>query len=851
MSPALLAMLLWQAQEAPSSGGPARNSPAPRADAAMAVRAVPAPVIDGRDADPVWATAPVISEFVEFSPVEGKPPRFRTEARVAYDSRNFYTFIRMYDPEPDRILRLLARRDVRTPSDQIKIILDSYHDRRSGYEFAVNPAGVKRDYAIYNDWNEDETWDAVWEAATTVDSLGWTAEFRIPLSQIRYPKAAAHTFGFAIWRDIERFKERVSWPLYRNNQMSLASQLGEVGGITGLGSPSRLELAPYAVTKNVTLPRDDGYHHPQRLSGGLDLKYGLSSNLTVDGTINPDFGQVEADPAVLNLSAFETFFQERRPFFMEGAGLLSFQLNCYSVNDCGSENLFYSRRIGRGPQLSGRYGDAASATGTPILGAAKLTGRTPGGLSVGMIEAVTGREAGTEDRTIEPATSYSVFRATQDLRGGETTLGVIGTLVSRAGDEWTRDHLRSSAVVGGLDLRHRFLKGSFEIRGRLVGSRVTGSAAAIAATQTGPVHYFQRPDDDLRSDPTRTALAGHSGQLQFAKVGGGILMFETSYQRVSPGFEANDIGFLRRADWQSWATWVGLRVNKPGPFYRRMFWNFAQWNDWTAAGLILERAVGTSIQMELPNSFWVFGGANLGGLGTVHCDRCARGGPALRTDQTVSSWVGVEGDSRWRVVPGISFNYRRADGGRTAAFSLNPSTEVRVSSRMGASLGFGYGWDRDDRQWFGNVTDESGATHYTFAHLSQRTVSLRTRVNFTATPTLTLQIYAEPFVSKGRYSDVRELNETRAVRYEDRFRPFGDGVPPEGGDGFNFKQFRSNTVLRWEYRPGSALFLVWQHGRQDSESGYGSRSFLGDVGHLFGAPADNTFLVKLSYWIDR
>ncbi len=849
-----VALLVQVSQDAKGNRPDPTGSPSTRTSrvpTASAVRASPAPVIDGLDSDPVWASAPVISDFLEFEPNEGKEPRFRTEARVSYDSRNFYVFVRMYDAEPHKILKLLARRDVRTPSDQIKIMVDSYHDRRSGYEFAVNPAGVKRDYAIYNDGEEDGTWDAVWDAATTVDSLGWTAEFRIPLSQIRYPKAETHTFGLGIWRDIDRYKERTSWPLYRRNQAGLSSQLGEVNGILGLSSPRRLELTPYVVTKNVTLPRGDGFYHPQRLSGGLDFKYGLSSNLTVDGTVNPDFGQVEADPAVLNLSAFETFFQERRPFFMEGAGLLSFSMNCYAVNDCGSENLFYSRRIGRSPQLSGRYGDASSATGTTILGAAKVTGRTPGGLAIGMIEAITGRETGTEDRTIEPRSSFSVVRATQDFRGGETGIGMIATLVSRDQDDWTRNHLRSTAMVGGVDFRHRFLNSRFEIRGRLVGSRVTGSAGAIDATQTGSVHYFQRSDDNLAYDPTRTSLSGHAAQVQFAKVGGGILMFETSYQRVSPGFEANDLGFLRRADWQSWATWATLRFNKPGPFFRRLFWNFNEWNDWTAEGLPLQRAVNSNVHFELPNSFWMHAGGTWGGLGKTYCDRCSRGGPAVRVDQFVSPWFGVEGDSRWRVAPGVWLNYYRADGGRTESFNLSPWMNIRVSSRLSSSLGFNYTWNRDDRQWLGNITDQSQVTHYTFAHLVQRTASLSVRANYTASPTLSFQLYGEPFVSKGQYSNVRELADPRAARYEDRFQTYGDGSPPEGSEGFNFKQFRSNAVLRWEYRPGSALFLVWQHGRQDSEAAFGNRGLFGDFGRLFDARADNTFLVKFSYWIDR
>jgi hypothetical protein len=849
MISAIAGLLLVQALQA--KGRP-MEPPTPSGMTATAARATRAPSIDGRDDDDVWRSAELITGFQEFDPTEGKPPRFRTEARVAYDARNFYAFIRMYDPEPQRILKLLARRDIRTASDQIKIIIDSYHDRRSGYEFAVNPAGVKRDYAIYDDGNEDDAWDGVWEASTAVDSLGWTAEFRIPLSQLRYAQAPSNTFGFAIWRDIDRYKERVSWPLYRRDVVGLSSQLGEIAGLSGLAAPRRLEMSPYVVTKNVTLPKGgNDYSHPQKLTGGLDFKYGLSSNLTVDGTVNPDFGQVESDPAVLNLGAFETFFQERRPFFIEGAGLLSFNLNCYAVNDCGSENIFYSRRIGRSPQLSNLYGDATSATGTNILGAAKITGRTPKGLAIGLLDAYTGREGGTLDRTIEPRSNYAVARATQDLRHGETTIGFIGTMVNRGLDQWTDSSLRSSAAVGGVDFRHRFLKSRYEVNARIAGSRVTGDAGAIAATQRSSVHYFQRPDGGLDYDTSRTALGGYSGQLKFGKVGGGKIRFETSYQRVSSGFEVNDMGFLRRADWQDQATWATLQFNKPGPFFRRLYWNMNEWNDWTIAGLPLEHAVNTNVHFELPNSFWIHAGGTLGGLGTVYCDRCARGGPALRTEQFVSPWLGIQGDTRWAVIPGVWFNYWGGDNGRSHSFNMNPTLDLRVLTGWTASLGFNYTWNTDDRQWYGNLTDAGNVTHYTFAHLVQRTASLQGRINFTATPNLTVQAYAEPFISKGQYTDVRELSAPRAASYPDRFKPYTDPAVVNNPGAFNFKQFRSNLVLRWEYRPGSALFLVWQQGRQDSEDQYGNRSFRGDLGRLFDAHADNTFLVKLSYWLDR
>src|SRR6266496_3113665 len=397
-------VLLAIALQSTASGGGGAG-PSSAAKQASAVRATSPVVIDGRDDDAVWRQAPAITQFREFQPKEDGDPRFATEAKVAYDDRHLYVFIRAFDPHPDSILKLLARRDVRAATDQLKILIDSYHDRRNGFEFAVNPAGVKRDYAIYNDNQEDDAWDAVWDVATQVDSLGWTAEFRIPLSQLRYVPRGTNTFGFGIWRDIQRYTERESWPLYRNSQSGISSQLGELTGLVGLPSPRRPEIAPYMLTKNVSVPTGSAFDRSQKVTGGADLKYGITANLTLDATVNPDFGQVEADPSVLNLTAFETFFQERRPFFVQGAGIFRFDVNCSQVN-CNGEGLFYSRRIGRAPQLG--FGDPESPTATTIDGAAKLTGSLPGGQTIGVFDADT---AGFSQRR---------ERRRHDAHGGES-----------------------------------------------------------------------------------------------------------------------------------------------------------------------------------------------------------------------------------------------------------------------------------------------------------------------------------------------------------------------------------------------------------------------------------------------
>jgi hypothetical protein len=828
------------------SAVPATHPPALRA---TAIRAVRPPVLDGRDDDDVWRTAQPITEFQEFDPDEGKPARFATVAKVAYDEHNFYVFIRAFDAEPQKILKILARRDVRPPTDQLKIIVDSYHDRRSGYEFAVSPGGVKRDYAIYNDGNEDDAWDGVWDVATAVDSLGWTAEFRIPLSQLRYANAPTHTFGFAVWRDIERFRERVSWPLYHRQQAGLTSQLGEITGIDGISSPRRLEATPYIVTKNISVPATAGFDHDQKFTAGADFKYGVTSNLTLDGTVNPDFGQVEADPSVLNLSAFETFFQEKRPFFIEGANLLSFDINCSVVN-CQGEGLFYSRRIGRAPQLGDVYGDVTSPTATTILGAAKLTGRTPGGLSVGVLDAFTQRQSGIQNITIEPASNYGVLRMTQDLRNGESTIGLIATAVNRSVDDSTRDLLRSSADVVGFSLRHRFLH-TYQFQAAVTGSRVGGTPREMIGTQTEAAHYYQRPDGALRVDSTATSLSGATQQLKFGKVAG-FINFETSYQRITPGYEINDLGFLNRADWQDQATWASLNFQKPNAVFNRLFWNFNEWNDWTTAGLPLEHAVNTNAHSELRNHWWVHAGGTAGRLGSAFDDRAARGGPALRLDPYIAPWMGIQGDQRGVLVPTLWMMYWRGDGGRSAFFNIQPGSDFRIANRWTGSVGMNFTRNRSDNQWFGNFADTvtPAVTHYTFAHLEQRTMSLSLRLNYTASPTLTLQIYASPFVSKGIYTNVRELNDPRARAYDDRFRAYGDTAVTNHPGGFDVKFFNSNTVLRWEYQPGSTLFLVWSQGRSDFDGMLGTRSFGGDFRRLFRAPADNTFLVKVSHWFD-
>jgi hypothetical protein len=823
------------------------NAPASaRTTTATAIRAESPPVLDGRPHDPVWQTAPEITGFLEYEPDEGAETRFETIAHVAYDDRNLYVLVRMYDPAPDSIVSLLARRDERVASEQLKIVIDSYHDRRTAYQFAVNPAGVKRDFYVYNDNVEDPSWDAVWDVATSVDSTGWFAEFSIPLSQLRYSDRLEHTFGLMIVRDVARTGQRISWPLYRRSVQGYVSQSGVIGGITGLPSPRRLELAPYVVTQNVTQRSGNAWAHPQRTTAGLDLKYGLSSNITLDATINPDFGQVEADPAVLNLSAFEQFFSERRPFFMEGTGIFDYRVQCDDI-DTGCTGLFYSRRIGRSPQLRGRYGDDASPTATTILGAGKLSGRLGNGLSVGLLEAVTGEEMGVDRQAIEPRTNYLVARARQELNGGSSDVGAMFTSVHRGLDDLSDPFLRRTAYTGGVDVRHRFGSDNYELAASLTGSVVQGTAEAIALTQMDGVHNYQRPDN-FRFDPNRTRLMGDAQRISISKFGGGITRFQSVYQRYSPGFEINDLGFLARADEQMFRNWFQLAFNRPNRIQQRAFHNFNAWAHWTADGMPTVAGVNYNGHMQLRNFWWLHAGANAGGLGKVYDDRASRGGPAVRVSRGTSAWFGIEGDTRNRIAPTIFVGAGQGDAGHGHDWYVEPSVRFRVASRFAGSLGARWSEVTNDNQWRANFGDPlSDTTHYTFARLEQQTVSLTARLNYTFTPALTLQVYAQPFVSTGEYSNWRELDDPRASSYEDRYRPFTQQGDPGG---FRFMQFRSNTVLRWEYKPGSTLYLVWSQGRGRQDDGGYEFDFGRDRRDLFASHPDNTLLLKVSYWMN-
>lgn len=806
-------------------------------------------VVDGRFDEPVWRDAPLLGEFVQREPAEGAAPSERTEARVAYDDTAMYIAVHAFDREPHRIVGLLTRRDERSPSDVVRVVIDSFFDRRSAYAFSVNPAGVKSDTYYFNDWQDDSSWDAVWDVEVARDADGWRAEFRIPFSQLRFSRAEG-PIGFAVIREFPRANEVDTWPLIARSAQGFVSQLGELTGLRLGGSPKRLELMPYAVGDTEIATKDASNPLSRRTSpganAGLDLKYAVRPGLTLTATLNPDFGQVEADPAAVNLDAFELFFAERRPFFVEGAGVFNFNMDC---NDGACTGLLYSRRIGRPPQGSATLGDgeyAEAPISATILGAAKLSGRL-GGYSVGALSAVTQQEratiaAGLDRRrqVVEPLTSFNVLRTRREF-ANNSNIGVMLTSTSRQLTGETR-FLASQAAVVGLDYDWRVWR-RYSLQGYVAGSRVSGDAAAITRLQENAVHYFQRPDAGyLGVDAGATSLAGHAGNVSFQKISGERLRFSANYGYKSPGFEVNDLGFQRRADERTMNHWLQWRFNDPGRFKRSYIVNLNQWAAWNFGGDRLFGGGNVNMHWQWQNNWSNGFGLNLNTAPLR--DRATRGGPVVKGNRNIGMWHYVDFDDRRPLFLGYN-GFIGGDGQGTRQYNLNPTLTWRPTQAARVQAGIRVNVNNDDAQWIENETDAAGRTRYIFGRLEQRTVAMTLRTNYTMSPNLSFQSYAEPFVSAGRYSKFRELTDGRAGAYADRFQPYAYAGSPD----FNFRSFRTTNVLRWEYRPGSALFVVWQQGRQE-EAEMGDFRFGRDFGDLFGAPSRNTFLVKFSYWFN-
>jgi len=856
---------------------------------ATAVRATGAPRIDGRLDDALWTLAQPITEFTQREPHDGQPATERTEVRIAYDDDAVFVAARMYDSEPSRVAARLSRRDNISQSDAFEVDFDSYHDHRTSFQFWTNPLGVRSDAVGTDDrWETDDAWDPVWEVATTRDSLGWTAEMRIPLSQLRFPSAPTQVWGVAFWRYIHRRDETSMWAYASRTDAGYASNFGHVFGFENLPQPHRIELLPYlaGVEERVDPgsagnPFNDGSREVGRI--GLDMQYGLTSDLTLNATFNPDFGQVEADPAVVNLTAYETSFSERRPFFVEGAGI--FRARSPGGIRVGGPQYLYSRRIGREPHGSADpRGDTSfidQPANTTILGAAKLTGRTAGGWSVGLLEAVTAREHATVDSSgtrfrdqVEPLTNYAVVRARRDFGGGASTLGVTATAVNRRIDDSRLDFLRTAAYAGGVDYGRRFGRNRYSFFAALGLSYIQGDTLAIQAAQLSSARYYQRPDaGHVEYDPARTSLAGAYGALGFSRDQGSVV-YSVSANASTPGFEINDLGYQTRSDRANLQFQVTRRWTRPGRAFRSAqvgvgmggYWNFG--GDRTAA------SISAAWSGQLPN-LWTLNADYQYNLRSVN-DGLLRGGPAGISPAGWGADAGMSSDFRKPLVLAASAYLARNELGYRD-LSVFSQLTYRPTPTVSVSLSPSLDVSRTPNQYVRSLADSTAAAtfrrRYLFAEILQRTLDLTTRLDLTLSPVLTLQLYAQPFVATGDYRRFKELVAPRTTNFltygdtpgstvrdslDASRRLVGHSLDPDGAGprdsafirnpDFNSRSLRGNAVLRWEYRPGSTLYLVWT---QSCESRDSNPAFdaARDLRRLCPGRSDNVFAVKLNYWM--
>ena len=870
-------------------------SPSPR-DSAPADRHAAAPTItaarvqgtiavDGRLDESSWAGAQPASDFTQTEPAEGRPATEWTEVRVLIGDDALYVGARLYDREPNRIKAALARRDDDVEADEFDVYLDTFHDHLSGVRFRVTPGGATLDGILGSSAQgseEDVSWDPIWESGTQVDSLGWTAEIRIPLSQLRYNSAADGTWGIQFYRKVLRKGEEAWFSFVPKSEVGGVSRYGHLVGLGPLQAQRRLELTPYLLARGSYEPRTAG--DPFRSgdeydgSAGLDLKYGLTSDLTINATVNPDFGQVEVDPAVVNLSVFETFFPEKRPFFVEGADVFRFG-GIRASNSFGVPDIFFSRRIGREPQRN-LAGDGVNfldaPTETSIRAAAKLSGRTRSGWSIGVLDAVTaGEDARYMDALgarvtapVEPLTNYFVGRVRKDLRGGNSTVGVIATAVNRDQDGPELESLlRNSAYSVGADFTNSWADRVWSLDGSVGVNTVRGTPAAIERTQRSSARYYQRPDaTSFQLDPTRTSLTGHAYQLALRKNSGKHWQGGLVYQETSPGMETNDLGFQSEASQRGISTALEYNERQPGRVFHR--WGLFPFTNhqWNFDGNLVYGSYGLIFSGQLHN-FWDF---QLRGdyTGTAYDDRLTRGGPLARQPTSGDVRVTLNSDTRktTRLSANLTQVWTAADENRTDAdltLSVRPSPPLRLS--LGPALVLLH----TQSQYVAAVPDPVAAatfgTRHVFATLDQREVSMIARVDWTFTPRFSLQLFLQPLISAGDFTELKEFVRPRtydfAVYGRDKgtIAPTSAGSQIEPGDGgasftipqqnFTVRSLRANAVLRWEWRPGSTFFLVWQQNRENDEA-FGNLRLGRDLDALFsGGASRNVLAVKASYWL--
>jgi hypothetical protein len=836
------------------------------------------PLIDGVLNDQLWLSGVWQGNFTQREPLAGAPPHQKTEFQIAYDNNYLYVAIKAYDTSPDSISVRVTRRD-EIEGDRVGLAIDSYFDKKTAFGFWVSAAGVKNDFIITDDGeSEDSNWDPIWWAKTSRSEDAWCAEMKIPLNQLRFANEDNLTWGLQVGRYLFRKQESSYWQYIPKDAPGWVHKFGEMNGIRGLSPKRQVEIAPYMVAKTESyLPSTENPFLTGKRNGlnaGVDAKIGLSNNLILDLTVNPDFGQVEADPSVVNLSAFETYFEEKRPFFVEGRNLYSYNL-VGGDGDQAAENLFYSRRIGRSPQLSPDLNDKEYAdipTNTTILGAAKISGRNKNGLSVGIMESLTASSYAKIDslgkrrnEMVEPLTNYFVGSLRREFSSGNTIVSGIFTSTSRQLTPISEDFLHRNAFTGGLNIERFWKNKNYMFSTKVYFSHVVGTEDAIRRTQESSARYFQRPDIGyVHVDTLRTSLTGSGGLIQFAKSGQGHLRYMAFVSWKSPQLEVNDLGYSSNVDDIFQVAWVGIRFWKPFFIFRNLNINLNQWTGWNFGGMSTYKGGNINLNFQLKNYWNLSTGINRNGQQLSAS--ALWGGPMLKLPGNWNNWFNVSSDRRNQFVFSVGGSNNWGDEGYQVNHSIYANFSYRPSRSLQLTVSPEYYTTKRKLQYV-STPERTGDPRYIVASLNQKTYEISVRVEYSLNPDLTVQYYGRPYLSNGEYFDYKRITDPRAERFADRYSAFTtqqltynssneeysadenlDGVvdyvfPRKG---YCFLSFQSNMIVRWEYRPGSTLFFVWTMGKNDYDNGF-SRSVGSDLTDLFDSHPHSTFLLKFSY----
>ncbi len=826
------------------------------------------PKIDGLLDDPAWDQVNWGDSFTQFKPLNGGKPAQRTAFKVLYDQNFLYIAIRAYDSVPSEIVQRMSRRDG-FQGDRVEIAFDSYHDYNTAYSFTASVSGVKNDELYTNDgFGHDRTWDPIWYLKTSIDQEGWVAEMKIPFTQLRFSAEPNQVWGLQVKRYVHRKDEKSLWQAISNTQSGYVSRFGELNGLKNIKPKKQFDLTPYALGsyESFDADKENPFTNGKEKLGrvGLDAKIGLTNNLTLDLTINPDFGQVEADPSEVNLTAFETYLQEKRMFFIEGRNIYSFPLRLGGGG--GGDNLFYSRRIGKRPSYSpDSYAYKNAPDNTSILGAAKITGKTKNGLSIGILESVTSLEKAQysdsngqiKDYTAEPLSNYFVGRLEKEYDDGNTKIGGMFTATNRQIKDDYLDILPRSAYTGGINFDHSWNNRKYTFSVKLMGSSVQGSAAAISELQTASSRYFQRPDaTHMEYIPNLTQLVGHAGSVWVGKFSSGGLSYVAWLSWQSPGFELNDLGYLRKADDITEMVWSQYNFLKPFSIFRKFGIEGSQSSNYDFSG----RYLGTNADLNFSGQFTNYWGFRFGGsFNSSQLDKTLlRGGPLFRTPNGVSAFSRWGSDRRKKLSAsaGISYffgteNFRLRQN-YSLGLSYRPANNIKISLRPSLML------NKNQLQYIESL-DINNQVNYFLAEINQKTFVTQFRIDYSLSPDFSIQFYAQPFVSTGEYSNFKRVTNPIASSYQNRFVPINpaadfsididsDGIPDGNlyNPNFKFLQFQSNLVARWEYRPGSIVYLVWSQSKTDYPDTY-AFDFNTDMDDLFSIFPHNVFLIKLSY----